>query len=1061
MKQTFNIATLTKPVSYSAHIEVANATADGSSAQLYDNMSGRYSPDRTESETVLQVVIDTFNPNTGKSATATVTAARWYVDIPATEDVTDSSGNVTTRKGDMVRTQVTSTLEGFAASTDKLTVKCNIPYGESGRKVYCEAEFNDPVGGGKLTATARIPLTTSLNTANDLSLCIEAGTVSGAAYAGYGAYTINALTSPNDSGGTKWKVRCRVQLKDGNTVLASAYQTQGTSVRRMGSAFYFWYLKNRKGELSLLSSDTEWFACERYADGTMAQECVVDLSHINDCTLVAKAGFVPYGEYTDYLGEDGTISQSQCQYSYLRQEFRLGVYLPQIDRIEVAPISYGVLHDEDFADTSATVIMRKCLVTADKKCVNLLKDSDGNAILESLYNIVWKKTDGTTETVIGNGEDLSVTLAALGATDKDHLPQMSVEVEPKYPDLFGNNYCVGYDASSDDVVPIEVHGNKSFLGQLDFMLYQCDTTNENDDGTYNASLLQRNNLLHYVGGGYAPVVGITAEQEAECGDNALYSDSACTTVAYEAGKYNAVTEWEQHDKALMAAGGQPRTLYKKADDGTISEVSHKLRPWETTRTDLSIGVGYTFPVYLLDQVRGDSGKVWKGIFTDVTEWDGIDLTPYRLEPTAMGPGCFTTIGNKARNLFYVYKPSDANCQVFGAGDTSSGAHIGNISWLPSDRAYPRVVDVHQVSSMTYCRGNNKDTTAPYPQAEGGYFALDTLITAIELMAGTKYIADPDLYGSGISGNDKPTAANFFKVGGVKYKKASDTAYTYNFIGVEAKPTIDGTTYTSSWSAMLNFQRPHEACMESQMAASMAVELGIEPTTASGSEKTFYFYGGKYYYMTAGSMTTPADGMLNARVYKIVEGSYTDDNDGEVDVEYRLRMSLYAGAMLSGDILVYCGGGAELVVKAQHTRDDDKYDNPVAFWLQPSQKEWKRITSAQVAADATFGFEDSYLNLIADDGSTVTVSNNWRKNRTGYTPFAVDNSSKNKGDCMYIYNENWYDTGGSGKRTRLALRFGLNAYNGACAPRSLNCTYPASSSNRYGGGRAQTLVRLAQ
>lgn len=1060
MRKTLGI----KVTGEALNLHASVALEQGALAQVYDKGSNSYSPDRTVIDgngnhtngIIASALVTGSNPNTQKDFTAKVTSVRWYVRYAAEANAADTEAG-------------SDTTADVYAKDNKLYFNRNIPQGMSGVEIWARVEFtdaNDDKTASQTMDTQRVALTTQENTITALSLTPEYSGSTDYPYAGNG-YAVNPIAMPLTDADA-WKRHVRCQLYDGDARIADAHE--GTKVT--GNGFYFWSYLGAGGDEIPLTGDEEWFSCDKYSDGTYAKECTVDLSKVTNVTLLCRAGYCAYGELSDVTNEDGTISRSRLEYSGLMERFSLSVRMPVLQRIYDRVIDNGTLKRSQFATPDKVHIRKQLIIVAGGMTVNEYvnpvtkkreAEEDGSVLyfdetaklaysdaVRRCYDITWYKDDGESLTPIGTGEFLDKTLTELGATGASNLPSIVVEVKSKTEDLFGNNYCVGYDASSDDAVPIEVHGNKSFLRQLDFMLYQCDTGNENDDGTYNASLLQRNNLLRYVGGGYAPVVGITSEQEAECEDNALYSDPGCATVAYEAGKYNAVTEWEQHDKPLMAAGGKPRTLYKKAGDGTISEVSHKLRPWETTRTDLSIGAGYTFPVYLLDQVRGDSGKVWKGIFTAVTEWDGIDLTPYRLEPTAMSPGAFTTIGGKARDFMYLYRPSDTNSQ----GTTANG-----ISVFDEDRAYPRHADVHQVSSMTYCRGNNKDTTAPYPMAEGGFFCLDTLITALELMAGTKYFFAPDLYGSGISSNDGVKASSFFKVGGVKYKKASDSAYTYNTWSASVQ-TPFGLSSSTSWSAYSNGEAPKEQCMEAQMAASMAVELGIEPTTASGSENYYYFYGNKYYYMAAGSMATPADGQLNCRVYKAIDTTHTA-NSSDFEIHFLLRMSLYAGLTLSGDIYRYCGGGAELVAKAQHTRDDDKYGNPVAFWLQPSQKEWKRITSVQVAADATFGFEDSYLNLIADDGSTVTVSNNWRKNRTSYTPFAVDNSSGNKGDCMYVCDENWYDTGGSGKRTRLALRFGVNAHNGNCAPRSLNCNYTASDGNRNNGGRAQALVRLAQ
>lgn len=962
------------------------------------------------------------------------------------------------KKGSLVERRIVSGTDGFVISGLRLIMSLNVPYGKSGSIIRCVSTFTDPITGKAMTCEDKVTLDTALNTSANLTLTAATGTDTAIPYAG-DKFQINALKTPPNDDGSNWKVHCRAQLKDGTVVLAPAYTTQGTSVKRTGSAFYFWYSQSANGDLRRLEKSNDWFTVETYGDGSQSQECTVDLAKSTQTTLVCRAGFVPYGEYPDYLDSDGKLSPAKCKYGYLQQRFSLRAIVPPIQQLDYASLSYEQIPESQFADQS-TVIGRKCLVTAGGTCVNFIKDSNGKSILTKLYNIVWKMTRDGVTTTIGNGEDLRVTLAQLGATDKEHLPKMYFVVEPKFGDLFGDNYVVGYHATSDDVVPVEVHGNPDFLKNLEFML--VDTTTEDDSKTMEARLLKRNNLLRYADDSYAPTVGITAAMQQECAANTLYSDEECKIVAWQEGKYSAVSEWERYDKPLMSKGGKPRTLYKKASDGTISEVSHKLRPWETTETKYTIGIGYTRKVYLLDNVVGESGTKWSGILTDVTSWDGIDLTPYAVAPTAMGPGYFCTVGGKARNFFYLYKGEDY-CHGFTSGDTSTGKQIGDIAPMSTDRTYPRVQTVTQISSMGYCRSNNADPDAPYPMAEGGFHVLNTLITAVELMAGTKYLFPDEKFGNGISSTTTASDSTFFKIGGVRFKKSADPSWTYARWTDSVNPTVGGTSYKSNWSSMFNFEYPKEQCMESQMAVSMAVELGIAPTVSESDRHDFYFYGDKYYYMTVDGMDAPRDGALNARLYKPIAWSYDDDNDGSVSVEGILRFSIFSGMMLCGDVYGYCGGGAELVATV-NVIDGGSWGNPVGFYLQPDQTKWKRISDAHALPGATFGFEDSYINVIKEDGKAVTTRDGWRKNRTPFAPFATEGSTRDKGDCLFINDANWYNYNRDetkGYRTRLALRFGYHAIASFCAPRSLICNNNASYALRNFAGRAQTLVRIAQ
>lgn len=1067
MKKITGIGVTRQPIDVRATIKVEQ----GSLVQAYENLSGSFVPDRTATPTILAVDIAATNANTasGTPFSANVTSVRWFYRMPGDASYTEAPTLV-------------SKASVFRKDGLRLRVERNLSEAQSGTEVYALATFedaNDPTLAAQTVSTGTVSLDTSADAQADLSLVMERGAATDCAYVGDG-YAINPFTSPQDDAGTAWRRRVRCQLYNGPQALAPAHN--GTE--EAGNAYYFWYERASDGSDRLLTGQEDWFECEKYSDGTFANEAVVDLAKRSDADIVCRAGYVPYGSLVDVTDSTGAIKPSAIGRPQLRCKVSLRVAQPPIQDIEVRKVrnpSVTRQQASTASERSSVHVVRQAVVTAGGTCVNetanpvtgkvvwtvdgeekyadTAKSMPYSDLVARCYSIKW--TNAETGEQLGTGEWLDVTLEQLGVTGPDAIPRVYCFVEPKADTLFGDNYVVGYSASSDDVVPVETHGTPDFLRQLEFMLFDA-TDNADADGNartaFPARLLKRNNLLRYADDSYAPTVGVTADQEAECKDNALYSDAACKTVAYAKGAYGDGTrEWESFDKALMAAGGKPRTLYRKASDGTVSEVSHKLRPWETTETKYSIGVGFTVPVYLLDQVRGESGTVWKGIFTDVTTWDGIDLTPYRLEPTAMGPGAFTTIGGKARNFFYLYRPDDENSQ----GEAGNG---GVLSPFNEDRAYPRAKDVSQVTGMTYCRACNADTSSPVPMAEGGFFCLDTLVTAVELMAGTKYLHGMDKFGSGISSDDwigGTSAPNFFKAGGVRYKTASATDYTYNTWGTSHKATVGGTTTTATWSSLANQERPKEQCMEGQMAASMAVELGIEPTTASGSENFFYLYGGKYYYMAVDGMAAPADGQMNCRVYKVVDDGYTDDSDGAVEIQYRLRMSLYAGLTLAGDTYTYCGGGAELVVKAVSI-ESAKYGNPVGFWLQPSQEDWKKISTANLDDEsASFGFEDPYINVLPLDGNTVTTQNGWRKDRIALTPFAVDSSSASKGDCMVVSNENYYNNSKVNRRTRLALRFGLSASHGGCAPRSLHCNSAASNGTRYIAGRAQARVSLTQ
>jgi hypothetical protein len=211
------------------------------------------------------------------------------------------------------------------------------------------------------------------------------------------------------------------------------------------------------------------------------------------------------------------------------------------------------------------------------------------------------------------------------------------------------------------------------------------------------------------------------------------------------------------------------------------------------------------------------------------------------------------------------------------------------------------------------------------------------------------------------------------------------------------------------------------------------------------------------------MPSLKNGCMNARVYKMLSLNYTDATNGAMNVQAILRMSLFAGAELSGDCITYDGGGAELV--ATVTSDGATtggIGNQLTFYLQPDQSKWAFISDTTKSGTTTFGFEDKYIKIFdgTKDG-TVTIGASWRKNRISYTPIAENRTTgREKGDSMWISDENWFSNT-VGQRVRLAVRFGNHASNVTCAPRSLYCSTPVNNSGRSFVCRAQACVSITQ
>lgn len=624
-------------------------------------------------------------------------------------------------------------------------------------------------------------------------------------------------------------------------------------------------------------------------------------------------------------------------------------------------------------------------------------------------------------------------------------------------------YVAKYAKGSNDNTEISHLGNKDILKNFGFVLLD---TSDNKNITTKPKRLKDNNLLRFEDGTFAPTVGITTEQYNQCMANDIYTGSPSEddvmiyTLQYHAGQFNAEVQWEK-DKALIKAGRPAQRLYTRVP-GSVGDtsssyklVTHVLRPWETTETKYTIGIANLVDMYLLDNQVGDSGAYWKGIFLEPVSWDGIDVTKHKLPPTAIGPCPVTTIQEngiiKTRNFFYLYKGM-TNCQ-------SDGGLLPNHDFV-ENRTYPRVNDMNQVNNMVYARNNNYDVTKPYPFAEGGYHATNTFITALELLAGTRYLHQANLFGSGISSNDGCNKGNFYTSGGVRFRAPGDQNWTYKNFGIDSSPLqYHSNGSTSRMSQVLYNDYPIEQCMESQMAASYAVELGINPTVDATSPNLFDFYGNSYYYMNVPGFDGLQEGRMNTRVYKLVHKSevsaYKDNAATNFEVDVILRMSLFNGANLSGDILAYNGGGLEIVGSCTIDPDIFHIYNKIDIYVEPDQTKWhsEKVISKN-GLDQVFGFEALYRHVL----ETTNLGDSYTLTREGFTPWKTANAnSLVQGECYYQSDRN--DWGSLNQRVRTGLLFRSISSDSCCSHRAMDTREAASYTYLYISGSAQALIEL--
>ena len=572
---------------------------------------------------------------------------------------------------------------------------------------------------------------------------------------------------------------------------------------------------------------------------------------------------------------------------------------------------------------------------------------------------------------------------------------------------------------------VEFFGKKDFLMKWDF--YLLDTTDNQGETTKPVGKLKRNNLLRFENGDFAPTIGITEAQRAEC-DVELYLDAEHSQKYCDAGTFDATSFYNEHGMAKLynAEGAEVRVL----------------RPWETTETKYTIGIGREDTVYLLDNVAGASGRKWKGVFSKPIFWDGIDLSKYPLVPTAFGPCPSCTVEKKTRNFLYLYK-GETNCQ------SAKGQNNLCTMFFDQEKTYPRVNDMSQINNMVYARANNADGNASYPFAEGGYHTLNTYITCLEAFYGTKYLHNALMFGSGISSNDScSNEENWLQNGGVRYKKHDETAWKYAKWYEQKDIYYDYSGKRTTFTVLLNMEHPKEACMESQMAVSFAVETGVSENTE------FEFYGYKYRYVSVPG--TDGTAGMNVRLYKKMNQTFNaydaEGNETEWDVEVILRMSLYGGVNLSGDIFMYCGGGYDQVGTCQFTTSGSK-GNPIDLYLEPDQRKWHTEKTSSRDDLGTFDFERLYIKT----GSCTNIGDGYSALRSSYSGWKQKaGGSISTGECYYTWDNNHWSTK-LNQRTRIAARFRGYAHHSYCSPRYLSAYSAVSTTSRPYGGSAQALL----
>lgn len=601
------------------------------------------------------------------------------------------------------------------------------------------------------------------------------------------------------------------------------------------------------------------------------------------------------------------------------------------------------------------------------------------------------------------------------------------------PELYrkSKRMCVGawdYDNLSPDAQ--EVYGDSSAADCWEFVLVDCEAPANTDGSQPVVGVLKRDNIFRFKDGGFAPAVGITEEMRAEC-DDELYLDAALTQKVCEAGEFDAAAFYNAHGIAPLynSQGVKVRQLL----------------PWETTEKKYSVFKASTKLLYPIDRLVGDSGTEWSGVMEDDLRWDGLNVTQFKLAPTGITPSAVCTVGDKSRCFFFDYDADHAYCR--------GTAGQGGIITMFRGGTYPRCSDMHQGSAGTRARANNADPALSYPFAESGAHAFNVFNLCLEAKYGTKNLNAPDTWGTGISSNDAcANSEQWLRNGGVRYRLQGEETWTYEkFNSTPAKIRHNNANGSTNWNVWLNLEWPKERCMEAQVAMSWATELGIAEC------EEFECYGGEYWYESVPCADT-AD--MSVRVYRQLRqhGRKAYSPEGEevtFDVEVMLRMSLYDGVTLSGDIFSYNGGGSFLVGLSNGTTTN----NEAHAYLQPDQRKWGKVATVYTDngdPDFRWDFEDTYIDL----GTYTQLGNNQIRHRMPWTSNKLLNGgTMQTGECAYNYDHNyWGNTEASkGKRYLVGERSRLYASLTICSRRSVNCSAGFPNSIRYICASAQVLL----
>ena len=660
--------------------------------------------------------------------------------------------------------------------------------------------------------------------------------------------------------------------------------------------------------------------------------------------------------------------------------------------------------------------------------------------------------DALTDRVENLEESGDVGFMGNATQDGERLIFEDIIFDSIYPSIGKYGLATFPETTSTDAT--EFSGDRDWL--LDWRPYLVDMSPvAGETAKAPVAELRKDNWLRTKDGDYAPVCGITSAQSTALDGkkDTLYwksgstGDKVSATIpeAFDSsGKFVPAKFWEFVKANLSTVNTKAGVTYSspiavKVYVGTQAYEFgaytnyHIPAPWETTETKYSVFIGRPSDVYVVDGYSATTGEHMRGLTAKPLPvgTNKFDPEDYRLKRTGISPGPSTVVASKIRNFFYNYVvAASSGCTVNG--------NAGRTSIFYNNGTYPATNGPNQYRCADWSRACNSGGSSgnAVPVGEMGYHALNAFLCSVEAAYGTRNLWGYNRFSEGICSNYGADATK----GGVYLDGTTWKNWNTN------EATLSSTS--EIYSTAVNGQYAKFQCMEPQIAASLATEMGV----SAGSP--FHWNGGDWHFevpSNLGTVRTLGQGAMNCRMYKLTDSKTVNGHT----VRCNLVCALAEGVNPVGDIWCCYGGGAELVYLTDGTGN---LNYKASFYLEPDQSRWLATSTTEKITSGTFPAESAYMKLL-DSSTAGGLGNTYCLARTGYTPVRrISGGAYNSGECTYQYRHMDDDAKGSaGIRSRRVIVFRGSAESTYCSPRYLSANYRPSRSYVNIGCSAQVLL----